>query len=151
MNIYSVRCDLTIDRSPEDVWRHLVQYEEWNPEYDDATVTTLAGDKDEEGEVVLIQKAFGPPFEMTVAKLVPGEQLVWVIYSPESRGTEGISFIDITLRAIPGGSTQCTYSLYGWRKPQEGQGEFDRVAYESSIATRLDEVLPALKAYVEAP
>jgi hypothetical protein len=147
-NTYSVRYEIAIDRSPEDVWKQLGDFQSWNPEYDGATVERLAGNPHQEGEVVRIQKTFGDPFTMHVVKLVPGKQVVWANFDAEGGASDGMSFVDNSVEGRPGGST-LRYSLYGYTTATDGQ-EFDRDAFEASVVARLDEIMPSFKQHVES-
>jgi hypothetical protein len=147
LNAYSVRYDLRIDRAPSEVWPHINHFELWNPEYEGAVVETLAGTKDEEGQVVSIGKDFDDTFVMQVLKLVPDDQVLWVTWSGDAGAAAGVSFIDIRVEPDGDGRTLCRYTAHGF-VPGDGT-PFDQAAFEQMVTSRLDSVMAALKSYVE--
>jgi hypothetical protein len=148
MNAYSVRYEITIDRPPHDVWRQINHFERWNPEYADATVETIEGVKDEEGQVVRIDKGFDDAFIMKVVKLVPDDQVLWAVYSAGTGVAGGVGFIDIRVEPRGEAQTVCRYSASGFVS-EDPAGAFDQQAFEQAIEARLDPVLAALKTYSE--
>jgi hypothetical protein len=148
-NGYSVRYDIAIERAPSEVWPHINHFELWNPEYRGATVETLAGTKDAEGQVVSIRKDFGDAFLMKVVKLVPDDQVLWLTWSGAAGSLEAASFIDIRVEPDGHGGTLCRYNAQGV-VPDDGSGSFDQAALERMIVSRLDDVLTALKDFAES-
>jgi hypothetical protein len=60
-----------------------------------------------------------------------------------------MSFVDFSLREESGNAV-FEYRLYGSIKDPEGNYTMERGAFEQTILSRLNEVLPALKAHVES-
>jgi hypothetical protein len=149
LNTYSVRYEMTIDRSPDEVWPHINHFELWNPEYEGATVETLAGAKDEEGQIVSIGKdpAYGDAFLTKVVKLVPGDQVLWATWSAGAGVQGGVGFIDIRVEPDGDGRTRYRYTANGFIPPDDA---YDQKAFEEMITTRLDDVMGAFKAYAES-
>lgn len=149
---YSVNYQLVIDRPVHIVFERMINYHDWNPEHIGAKVERLAGEKNQLGEIILEFKkgpnGYEAPVLIETAKFVLNKQIVWALYMPPNDNPTVISFVDLSLRE-EGGKTLFTYNLYGSIKDLDGAYNVDRSAFEQSILTRLNEVLPALKAHVE--
>jgi uncharacterized protein YndB with AHSA1/START domain len=150
VNTYFFSYEMTIDRPIHAVWRHMLNYRQWNPAHIGAKVERLAGDQNEEGEVILESKRSGegyaPPIIIETVKIIPNEKIVWALYMPDSGAANEIGFVDFSLQDVDG-KTRFTYCSYGW-----GNSSLignDRKAFEASVMKTLDEQLPALKEYVE--
>jgi hypothetical protein len=149
---YSVNYQLVIDRPVHIVFERMINYHDWNPEHIGARVERLAGERNQLGEIILEFKkkpdGYEAPMLIETVKLVRNKQIVWAFYTPPNDNPTVMSFVDFSLRE-EGGKTVFEYNLYGSIKDLDGTYNVDRGAFEQSILTRLNEVLPALKAHVE--
>lgn len=151
VNTYFFNYEMIIEREVENVWPQMLNYPAWNPNYSGAKFERLAGSKDEQGEVLLVQRKTGggyaPAVIIETVKILPNKKIVWALYSPNSGASTDIGFVDFSLRPA-NGNTLFTYSSYGWGTASVvGR---DRAAFRKSVEDQLDEILPALKAFVEA-
>ena len=84
----------------DEAWRLMLDYQSWNPDFANARVTTIAGQRQAEGEVVTIQ-IMNPAgdvlaqFYAHTVKVVPQRHFVWYTYT----GVQGSfhNFIDFEL------------------------------------------------------
>ena len=152
VDTYSVSYEMTIDSPIHNVWNHMLNYHEWNPEHFGAKVERLGGDQNKEGEIILEYKktddGYAPPIVIETVKSIPNKQIVWAIYAPDSGASKGIGFVDFSLREVNKG-TEFTYNCYGWQFASEGTNENNRRMLHQSALEQLGRILPALKAYVE--
>ena len=150
---YSVNYQMVIGRPAPVVFERMINYHEWNPEHIGAKVERLAGEKNQLGEVILEYKkgpnGYEAPVLIETVKLVPDKQIVWALYMPPDDDPAVMSFVDFNLRD-EGGEVVFEYRLYGSIKDPNGTYTMERGAFEQTILSRLNEVLPALKAHVES-
>jgi uncharacterized protein YndB with AHSA1/START domain len=142
--------EMTIDSPVQNVWHHMLNYHEWNPDHIGAKVERLAGAKNEEGEVILEYKwsgdGYASPTIIETIKVIPTKKIVWALYMPDSGASNEIGFVDFSLQES-NGKTVFVYSAYGWGN-SSAIGN-DKAAFHDSVEAQLNKLLPTLKAYVE--
>ncbi len=148
----SISYKMTINRPAREVWPHMLNYREWNPDHLGASIERLAGEADSQGEMILEYKktaaGYQEPILIETVRLVPPETVVWAIYDPKLGAANGIWFVDFTLTEVEG-RTHFQYRLCGWIKSAPEALDPDKESVRRSLLNRLDEILPALKTYVE--
>ena len=149
---HAVRFEMTIDSAVSNVWRHMINYTEWNPDHIGARVERIAGEKNQQGEVILEYKkadvGYAAPGVIETVTLIPNERIVWALYGPDMGPANGIWFVDFSLQDADG-KTLFTYNLYGWMKTVEDGRKSEKAGFQASVLESLQRILPALKAYVE--
>jgi hypothetical protein len=148
---YAVTYEITIDRRAHDIWPRMINYQEWNPEHFGAKVQRLAGEKNKEGEIIVERKktegGYAPPMVIETVRVIPDKTIVWALYAPDTGASNGISFVDFTLREMSG---KClfTYNLYGWRRAN-GTSEAEKIAHQEAVMARVRTIFLALKEHAE--
>lgn len=139
-----------VNRSLQDAWRTMLDYQAWNPSFVGATVMAVRGSPGSEGEVVLIKKelldATGAPlpeFYAETVKVVPCSHIVWYVYPRE--GNSFRNFVDFALVDTPNG---VMFSIYYYAQNQLAADVIsaERIATQAS----LDDTAVAFKRYCEA-
>jgi uncharacterized protein YndB with AHSA1/START domain len=150
VNTYYFSYEMTIDSPIPNVWQHMLNYHDWNPDHVGAKVERLAGEKHQEGEVILESKrtgnGFAPPTIVETVKVIPNKKIVWALYMLGSGASQEIGFVDFSLQETEG-RTQFTYQSYGWGN--SAAIGHDKKAFQEAVTESLRTLLSALKAYVE--
>lgn len=108
--------EVVVAVSLDEAWEILLRYEVWNPEFVGATITSIAGERRCEGEIVLFKtklpenapEPFLEFFAETV-KVIPRRRISWYVYPRE--GNAFRNFVDFALSPTADGVsfTICYY------------------------------------------
>lgn len=136
------------ERPLDVVWRHVVNYPEWQNYSVHERLEGVAGT---EGELMKLKKAENLPstefFSRTVF-LEPGSRIIWRIFRPNC-AVGGCKLGTVQFSVLPRGNG-ATFSynlLYEFIPPSENQSERDRFRLEQTraVATLLATVFPRLR------
>jgi hypothetical protein len=107
--------DILVKCNLDHAWEKLWEFEQWNPTFAGAQVTSIKGAAKGEGEIIGVSKKIADPdgepfpeFFCETVKVVPGRRVVWYAYAKEGHKYQGQTdpfrnFIDFGLTEELGG------------------------------------------------
>lgn len=139
--------EVLIDRSPEEVWPHLLDFGSWMYEL---SMTHVSGPRNGEGEVLRLYE--GQDFLFEITKIVPKRMIVGINHPSTMQGEESVGVAMFTVTEVDGKTLVSNFMSRQFHWTQEGPNplratresaqfrEANRVMWEDNFLARLREL-----------